>query len=82
MKTAYIIIATIIVIISMPFLARYLYKFYRGNGDSEIVSFISSVFMSVVFMGIICAAIIAAVAVMSGSIWVIVFLVQLPLRLF
>lgn len=82
MKTAYIIIATIIVIISMPLLARSLYKFYKEDGHSETVSFISSVIMSVVYMGIICIAIIAAVAAVSGSILAIVFLIQLPLRLF
>ena len=82
MKTAYIIIAAIIVIISMPLLARYLYKFYRRDEHSEAVSFISSVIMSVVYMGIICIAIIAAIAVVSFSIWAIVFLIQLPLKLF
>lgn len=82
MKTTYIIIATIIVIISMPLLARSLYKFYKEDGHSETVSFISSVIMSVVYMGIICIAIIAAIAVVSFSILAIVFLIQLPLRLF
>lgn len=66
----------------MPLLARFLYKFYRGNGNSEAVSFISSVIMSVIYMGIICIAIIAAIAVVSFSILAIVFLIQLPLRLF
>lgn len=82
MKTAYIIIATITVITSMPFLARDLYKFYKGNEYSEIVSIICSIFMSVICTGIICAAIIAAIAAVSGSIWLIIFLVQLPLKLF
>lgn len=82
MKTAYIIIATILVIASIPFLARFTYKSYREDGYTKAVCLIASVFMSFVIIAIICALTILAIAAVSGSIWVIVFLVQLPLKLF
>lgn len=82
MKTAYIIIAAIIVIASIPFLARFTYENYREDGYTKAVSLIASVFMSFVIIAIICVLAIFAIAAVSGSIWVIVFLVQLPLRLF
>lgn len=81
MKNAYVVVAVIVVIIITPILARHLYKFYLGKGYSKAISFFCSAFLSPLGTALIAILADIAVAVISGSIWLIAFLFQIP-RLF